>query len=91
MNINIFLDYLVTVHCRYSYVNEDRDFKEEEFETERVVTGGKLMEEIAKHMLDVDAINIDVFYDEIAIDMFNPNSGETARYIYTFTVIKKEV
>ena len=87
MFISVFLDYIVETHCKYSYLNEEGDFRDDEFKTRKTVSGGELMDEIAKHILDSDTITVDICDKSIIIDIFNDGTGETTNYKYTFTAI----
>ena len=84
MDINVFTKYKVKYTCKYSYINEDGDFRDDEAAWEHVLDGWSLIEHIIRLMNDVDFMRILATDKMIYIEHFNPNTGEPADYTYEF-------
>lgn len=83
-DICVFGNYKVRRICNYSYISDkigdEYAFSDGKADNTQQIDGGRLMEMIAKEMLEHDTIGVH-FYDEenslkISIEGFNPNTGE---------------
>ena len=77
-----FYEYEVEYFCKYCYLNEDRDFVDREIKDSYVIDGGRLMENLAKLILDSNCTEFILLENQIIISHFDPFSGETADYDY---------
>ena len=75
-----FYEYEVEYLCKYCYLNEDRDFVDREEKQSYKIDGGRLMDSIAKLILDNDCTSFSILENQIIIEHFDPFSGETADY-----------
>ena len=78
MDINVFFNYKVTHKNKYSYLNEDGDFRDDETINTNVMSGGELMELISRLLHCEDTIDIAEKENRVFVGMFNELSGETA-------------
>lgn len=86
-----FYEYEVEYLCNYCYLNEDRDFIDREVQQSYKIDGGKLIDSIAKLILDSDCISFTILENQIVIEHFDPFSGETADYVFKIKETCKSV
>ena len=94
MNISVFADYKIKCRGKYSYNTPSYDCPND-WHTERVrwqktMSGGKLMEFIAKELNEFNLIEVDFRDDYIYFDHFNPNTGECSNYYYHIERVVKD-
>lgn len=91
MNINVFGKYKVKRVHKYSYISDrigkEYYFNEDKSEQEKVISGGELMEWIADDMKDWLTINVNFSDNEIFMEHFNPNTGESGDILYAIEPI----
>lgn len=91
MEINVFGKYKVKRTNNYSYISdrigEEYYFDKDKSEQEKVISGGELMEWIANDMKDWLTISVNFSDNEIFMEHFNPNTGESGDILYTIESI----
>ena len=80
----VFSEYEVEYLCNYYYLNEDRDFVDRKEKQPYKIDGGRLMDSIAKLILDSQCISFSILENQIVIEHFDPFIGETAVYDFKF-------
>lgn len=103
MDINVFGNYKVKLHNKYSYVSDyDYEMKESIFsedveEWENVIDGGDFMQFIARMMLENDTITFECKTSsiehgepvgEIVIEKFEPQNGTGGTITINYKAIK---
>lgn len=87
MNISVFAKYKIKCKGKYSYNTPSydcpNDWHTERVKWQKTISGGELMEFIAKNLNDTNIIEVDFGDDCIYFDYFNPNNGECSDYTYT--------
>lgn len=81
MNLNIYSEYEVTITSKGATKTYE-GYEEFNSTNSYHIDGGKLMEWIAKDLLDKDISSIEIGDNTIRIATFNPMSGEGGEYIY---------
>ena len=80
--LNVYCDYEVNYSCDYSFINEDGDFVNKTAKSTFTAEGGKLINIIAKLMLDCDCVDFGFYDNGIFISHFDVYSGESEKYYY---------
>ena len=86
-----FYNYEVEYLCNYCYLNEDGDFSNKTAKQSYQIDGGQFIDKIAKLILNSNCTSFTILQNEIIIEHFDPNSGETADYDYKIKELKTNV
>lgn len=78
----VFGSYEIEYTCIYSYLDECGDFSDGKDEKHYSADGGQFMKSLATLMLDKDCISFDISENEIYIELFNPDNGTGAEYLF---------
>ena len=103
MDINVFGEYKVKLHNKYSYISDydyemkDPIFSEDVEEWEKVMDGGDFMQFIARTMLEYNTITFECKtssiehgepVNEIVIEKFEPQNGTGGTITINYKAIK---
>lgn len=78
MVLNIFSKYRVKYSCKYSYLNEYRDFSFGEESWEKEMSCVEIINWLSKLLNDDEFISINTVNNGIFIQFFSANTGETS-------------
>lgn len=84
-----FDNYKVDYLCKYSCKNEDVDFIDRELKESYAIDGGKLIDSLAKLIFDRECISFTISENQIIIEHFSPNTGESSVYDFKIKELKK--
>ena len=91
MNISVFARYKVKCRCKLCYNTPSFDCPNDWHTVinrwQKTMEGGKFMKLIARHLNESLLIEVDFQDNKIYFGEFNPNTGETCDYYYTFEMV----
>ena len=85
----VFGSYEIEYTCIYSYLDECGDFSDGKDEKHYSADGGQFIESIAKLMFDKDCIIFNMSENEIYIELFNPDNGTGAEYLFKIKELRE--
>lgn len=91
LNLNIYTKYKVVCKGNYSYINEYGDFSDGYVDWEEIMNCDEILKFLKRHFDNQWFDQLVVTDDKIQISEFDPTSGETSYFEYTFTEVDDEI